>query len=277
MASDPHDPKADLLWEYVDRINAGEPIDEARIRADHPEAADALLVQLKAFTRIGAAGAEGSGEEAPLGVLGDYRLLRPVGRGGMGVVYEARQASLERRVALKVLPAGLLTDSRAIARFVREAKVAAGLQHPNVVPVFGLEVQANTPYFTMEMVDGETLAQRLARLRAGEAGAAEVDARYCFEMALAFAGAAEGLQHAHQKGVIHRDLKPSNLILDRGSDQGGSSHGRLRILDFGLARLEGQESLTLTGDFVGTPAYMSPEQARARKIGIDHRTDVYSL
>ncbi len=274
MESDPPDPKADLLWEYVDRINAGEPLDEEKIRGDHPDVADELIDQLKAFTRIeggdpDADGDTGGDGESILGVLGDYRLLRQVGRGGMGVVYEARQLSLERRVALKVLPAGLLADTRAIARFVREAKVAASLQHPNVVSVFGLEIQANTPFFAMEMVDGETLAQRLTRLRTGGGGIAKADARYSSDMALAFAGAADGLQHAHQNHVVHRDLKPSNLILDRD--------GRLRILDFGLARLEGQESITVSGDFIGTPAYMSPEQARAKQVAIDHRTDIYSL
>ena len=126
----------------------------------------------------------------------------------------------------------------------------------------------------MEFVEGETLAQILTRLKDVEPEAETVFGKkdrpgYFEKLAEAFADVADGLQHAHSKRVIHRDIKPSNLILD--------SEGRLRILDFGLALLEDQESLTLSGDVVGTPLYMSPEQARRRKIPIDHRTDIYSL
>jgi serine/threonine protein kinase len=126
----------------------------------------------------------------------------------------------------------------------------------------------------MEFVEGETLAQVLGKLKTAEPEADTPFGKmnqvgYFAAFATAFADVADGLQHAHPKGIIHRDIKPSNLILD--------GKGRLRILDFGLARLEGQESLTLSGDFVGTPNYMSPEQARRRKIPVDHRTDVYSL
>lgn len=135
-------------------------------------------------------------------------------------------------------------------------------------------VKEDTPFYAMELVEGETLARILARTVAAEAGTempfgAKDDARYFANLADAFADAAGGLEHAHSKGIVHRDIKPSNLILDRD--------GRLRILDIGLARLEGQESVTLSGDFVGTPLYVSPEQAQRRKTSIDHRTDVYSL
>lgn len=126
----------------------------------------------------------------------------------------------------------------------------------------------------MEYVEGETLAQVLARIKDTEPEAEtpfgpKDQGDYFVRLARGFADVADGLQHAHSKGVTHRDIKPSNLILD--------SDGRLRVLDFGLARLEGQESLTLSGDCVGTPLYMSPEQARQKKIPVDHRTDVYSL
>ena len=256
--------------------------------------------------------------------LGEYELRRAIGRGGMGVVYEAWQPSMQRTVALKVLPGGLLADLKAVARFEREAQIAGQLQHPNIVGVHGVGVDDNTPYFVMELVEGETLDKVLGRLKPGEGnnGAAkretvmtrlskafhhggaettalrrangenrktdptarsgveadesglgeasgEITPIYCYRLAEAFAGVAEGLQHAHQKGIVHRDLKPANLILDES--------GRLRILDFGLARLEGQESLTVTGEFLGTPLYMSPEQARAPESRVDGRTDVYSL
>ncbi len=202
---------------------------------------------------------------------------------------------------------------------MREARTAGKLHHPNVVPVYGVGIKDRTPYYAMELVEGETLAQILARLRAAEGkeeqkrilqsvsrifgkngpvkdsvdaadnsdsdsdtdtaahqrrepaafDSDEVNLVYCAKLAEAFAGVAEGLRHAHSSGVIHRDIKPSNLIVDRDH--------RIRILDFGLARLEGQESLTASGDLMGTVLYMSPEQAMARRIPIDQRTDIYSL
>jgi tetratricopeptide (TPR) repeat protein len=260
-----------LLAGYVDRLNAGERLDPAAIMDRHPELGEELLDELEIFLDL-----ETATESEPLGVLGDYKLLRRLGRGGMGVVYEAHQIALDRRVAVKVLPAGLLADSRAVSRFLREAKAAGRLQHPNIVSVFGMEVQANTPYIVLEYVDGENLAQVLARLRGGVLETAkgpfdtrEVNIIYCGKVAEAFAAVAEGLAHAHAKGVVHRDIKPSNLILDR--------EGRVRILDFGLARLDAGETLTASGDFLGTPLYMSPEQARSPRTSLDHRTDIYSL
>jgi tetratricopeptide (TPR) repeat protein/tRNA A-37 threonylcarbamoyl transferase component Bud32 len=274
-----------LLAEYVDRLNAGETLDRDAVLADHADLGEALLRELLTFEEFDlpqAAAARASTE--PLGSLGDYTLRRQLGRGGMGVVYEAWEGSMDRRVALKVLPAGIAADERAVSRFVREAQLAGRLQHPSIVSVYGMGVKDETPYYAMEYVEGETLAHVLWRIREAppefETPFGRKDGAAYFEtLARAFAEVAEGLQHAHAKKVIHRDIKPSNLILDldRGRGEGGSGQGRLRILDFGLARLEGQESLTLSGDLLGTPAYMSPEQARRRKIPIDHRTDVYSL
>jgi hypothetical protein len=192
----------------------------------------------------------------------------------MGVVYEAWQESMERQVALKVLPGGLLADLKAVARFEREAKLAGSLQHPNIVSVHGMGVDDNTPHYAMDYVAGETLARLLGQWQKINDGAPTAfgeknEQVFFWSMAGAFAAVADGLQHAHSKGVIHRDIKPSNLILDQ--------EHHLRILDFGLARLEGQESLTLSGELVGTPRYMSPEQARRQRISVDHRTDIYSL
>ncbi len=302
--------KERLLGEYIDLLNKGEALDIGQIWMEYPEIAEELIEQLQEFEAVGAV--ERQDNDEPLGTLGDYTLRRQIGRGGMGVVYEAWENSMNRSVALKVLPAAIAADRKAYARFMREAQAAGQLNHPNLVPVHAAGFKESTPYYAMELIDGETLAQILARLRAAEGkkeekksllqsisnvfvrgtseggalaeeatekgevvekktlfGSDDFDQRYYFNMAHAFAGVAEGLQHAHSKKVIHRDIKPSNLILD--------NEGRLRILDFGLARLEGQESLTVSGDFVGTPLYMSPEQARQRKIPIDHRTDVYSL
>ncbi len=297
-----------LLAEYIDRLTAGEILDREQILADHPECGTALLEQLETFFELAASPAH----QSPLGALGDYTLRRQIGRGGMGIVYDAWQDSMDRRVALKVLPPGVAADSRTFLRFMREAKTAGQLRHPNVVQVHGMGVEEKTPYFAMEYVEGETLAQVLARVRAAEGREKEkrtilesisrtlgrrsrtnlhpvVDGRepgeasqtrttltpsganlaYYYNLAEAFAGVAEGLQHAHGKGIIHRDIKPSNLIIDR--------EGHLRILDFGLAHSEGQESLTQSGDFLGTVLYMSPEQTLAKRIPIDHRSDIYSI
>ena len=261
-----------LVCEYMDRLVDGDSIDEEQILKDHPNVGPAVLLELKTFTQMG--GPSETDDSPPLGTLGDYTLRRQIGRGGMGVVYEAWQVSMDRQVALKVLPVGIAADTQACTRFMREAQTAGKLNHQNIVGVHSTGVEEGTPWYSMEYVQGETLAQVLGKLK--EAGpdtetpfGTKDEVAYFHNMAKAFADVADGLQHAHSKGVIHRDIKPSNLILD---DQ-----GRLRILDFGLARLEGQESLTLSGDVVGTPAYMSPEQARRRKIPVDRRTDIYSL
>ena len=262
----------DLFALYVDRLNAGEPVDGARIREEYPDLADELLPLLEDFIDV----AEPEAGLDRVTVFGDYTLRCQLGRGGMGVVYEAWQHSMDRLVALKVLPPGVAADDRAFQRFMQEAKTAGKLNHQNVVSVHSTGVEEGTPWYSMEYVAGETLAQILAKTKDAEAETetgtpfgAKDEVGYFAALAKAFADVADGLQHAHSKGVTPRDVKPSNLILD--------DDGRLRILDFGLARLEGQESLTRSGDFVGTPLYMSPEQARRKKIPVDHRMDVYSL
>jgi tetratricopeptide (TPR) repeat protein/predicted Ser/Thr protein kinase len=255
---------AELLGQYLDRLNDGETVDDREVQAAHPDLAPDLVRELRTFRRLGSGPAANGG--GPVGTLGDYRLLRQVGRGGMGVVYEAWQGSMDRRVALKVLPAGVAADQKTFLRFMREARIAGKIHHENVVPVYGMGVEADTPYYSMEFIDGETLAQVLARRReTGETPSPEE----CYRLAEEFAAVAEGLEHAHSLGVIHRDLKPSNIIRGR--------EGRLRILDFGLARLATEATLTRSGDVLGTPLYMSPEQAMAKRIPIDHRTDIYSL
>ena len=263
----------DLFASYVDRLNDAEELDEERILAENPIFGAEILDRLRDY--VGAASVDaGKDEDEPLGTLGDFTLRRQIGRGGMGVVYEAWQGSMDRRVALKVLPAGIAADDRAFQRFMQEARAAGKLSHSSIVAVHAMGQDAHTPYYAMDFVDGETLAQVVARLKVLEPEAETVfgpreSVIFFGKLAAAFADVADGLQHAHARKVIHRDIKPSNLIVDK--------EGRLRILDFGLARLEGQESLTASGDLVGTPQYMSPEQARRRQVPIDHRTDIYSL
>lgn len=240
--------------------------------------------------------------------LGDFEILRELGRGGMGVVYEARQQSLKRTVALKVLGSGLGLSSKAILRFRREAEAAGKLHHTNIVPVYTTGEDRGIHFYAMELIDGPSLDQVIKErcrleLRSDESMAETADrcidsqhysvsirteaasqdlasqsaatistssgSSYLDEVATMIADVAEALDHAHEHGVIHRDIKPSNLLL--GPD------GRLSINDFGLARMLEQPGMTVSGEFVGSPLYMSPEQITAGRVAIDHRTDIYSL
>lgn len=269
------DTVAELLSRYVDRLLAGEELDFAAIRAAHPEAGEELVRHLRSYAELGVS----SGAPA-VGALGDYRIIRQLGRGGMGVVYEAWQGAMERAVALKVLPSGLARDGRMLERFVREAKAAGSLSHPAIVSVFGMGIEGGTPYIAMELVAGETLEARLGRSKLEE-----IDTAACLRMAGAFADGADGLHHAHSKGVIHRDLKPSNLVVvevERSGSGVSSAGDMVKVLDFGLARIQdadvgGASLATEVGMIKGTLTYMSPEQARGNPDEIDTRSDVYSL
>ncbi len=259
---------------YVDRLLAGETLDLETIQEQHPEFGNELIEQLRTFQEM--AGADQS--EPQVTKLGDYALLGKLGSGGMGVVYEAWQDSLNRHVALKLLPK-VSSDTRAIARFIREAQASAQLNHPHIVSIFDMGVEQGTLYYTMEMVSGETLSHLLSNYGEpqNETGPQEINLRHCLDMATAFAGVAEGLQHAHARGVIHRDIKPANLIFDTSQNSNELPKGILRILDFGLAQIENQDTLTVSGALIGTVRYMSPEQSAARSVRIDHRSDIYSL
>jgi tRNA A-37 threonylcarbamoyl transferase component Bud32 len=194
-----------------------------------------------------------------LGYFGDYELLEEIARGGMGVVYKARQSSLKRIVAIKMIRSGELADEAAVRRFHTEAQAAAQLQHPNIVAIHEIGEHEGRHYFSMDFIEGKNLAQ-VASGRPVEAGPAA-------EWLKAIAGA---VQFAHQRGVLHRDLKPQNIVLDAG--------GRPRVTDFGLAKnLAGDSTLTDTGAVMGSPSYMSPEQARGRNDLVGPATDVYSL
>jgi eukaryotic-like serine/threonine-protein kinase len=191
--------------------------------------------------------------------LGRYRVIRKVGEGGMGAVYEATQSDLGRRVALKLLSYALAHDPENVERFKREARAAAGLSHPNIVTVFEIGEDAGQHYFAMEFVDGESLQDRLARERLLPVSDA---------IALVLQ-AARGLAYAWEQGMIHRGIKPANLMLTR--------EGWLKIADFGLVKVvSGAAAMTQTGAGMGTPYYMSPEQARNAKE-VDLRSDIYSL
>jgi serine/threonine protein kinase/Flp pilus assembly protein TadD len=341
---------AQLADEFIARLERGERPDVEEYQARYPQHAAVirnLLASLQ-FIRLSAADASATpaasaGQMEPEAPLGDFRIVREVGRGGMGVVYEAVQVSLGRRVALKVLPFASTLDPKQLQRFKNEAQAAAHLHHTNIVPVYATGCERGVHYYAMQFIDGQTLAavirdlRRQAGLDSGEPtaardagarapealspgpsaaapvsltrppqpgappdpqptigwspGPADVPAppgppgsrtaqgpstqrstpgpEYFRTVSRLGIQAAEALEHAHQLGVVHRDIKPANLLLD--------AHGELWVTDFGLAHCQSQAGLTMTGDLIGTLRYMSPEQALARRVPIDHRTDVYSL
>lgn len=190
--------------------------------------------------------------------FGDYELGQELGRGGMGVVYRARQVSLDREVALKLMIRGELASDADRLRFQAEAEAAARLHHPNIVPVYEVGEFHGRPYFSMKYVEGDTLAKLL------EDGPLppRLAARLIADLAAA-------IDYAHSRGVMHRDIKPSNVLLDK--------EGQPHLTDFGLAKRDNDTSLTRTGAVLGTPAFMSPEQASGGRIPIGPRSDIYSL
>ncbi|HEX3527869.1 MAG TPA: protein kinase, partial [Thermoanaerobaculia bacterium] len=188
--------------------------------------------------------------------LGPYRLVREIGSGGMGVVYEAEDTRLRRRVAIKLLPPGYGRDGAAKERFLREARVASALDDPTICTVHDVGESDGQLYIVMAYYDGETLKERLARgpLPVSEARQVAIEV-------------ARALARAHEAGIVHRDIKPANVMLTR--------RGKVKILDFGIAKMTGDATLTRAGSSTGTPAYMSPEQARGGPV--DGRTDIWSL
>jgi len=206
-----------------------------------------------------------------LGVLGGYRILKLLGSGGMGFVFEAHEIALRRRVALKVLKPELALDAENRERFLREARAAAAIESDHVVAVFHIK-DAEPPYLAMQFLEGETLQARIEQ-------SPPITLRNALEIARQTAA---GLAAAHALGLIHRDIKPANLWLERRNDTHPPDAGchpppfRVKLLDFGLARrINGETSLTSTGFIVGTPNFMAPEQANG--IEVDGRADLFSL
>lgn len=197
---------------------------------------------------------------SPPRVFADYELLDEIARGGMGIVYRARQRSLGRTVALKLIVGGQLATREFVRRFRSEAAAAAALQHPNIVAIHEVGVHDGNHFFSMDYVEGQNLAQLVGNRPLPAKQAASY-------MKLI----AEAIHYAHEQGILHRDLKPSNVLVDAATDQP-------RVMDFGLAkRLDGESSLTMTGQILGSPHFMPPEQADAQRGKVGRRSDVYGL
>lgn len=348
------------IGEVIDAVVAdyrrGHQVDVLAVAAAYPALADELRQVLPAVLALESRGSTDdvqtfTGDSLPSpgqvpasaagpagGYVGEFRLVREIGRGGMGVVYEADQISLGRRVALKLLPVAGVLDSRQLTRFKNEARAAATLCHPHIVPVHSVGCDRGVHYYAMQFIEGRSLAEVIGELRVGTglaqrinsrtapaagfdvvqqnlshpavaAGlktdsktiAPEVSGRYsatfsippvsaaaetapiaasstqksvhsrrrCVAAACLAADVADAIEHAHGLGVVHRDIKPGNLLLDH--------EGKIWVADFGLAQLEADAGLTMTGDVLGTLRYMSPEQAQGKRAVVDGRSDVYSL
>jgi len=189
-------------------------------------------------------------------IAGKYKIIEEIGRGGMGVVYKAKDMRLDRTVALKFLSSELTQDIEANQRFVQEAKAAAALNHPNITTVYEIEEHQGQTFIAVEHIHGQSLKQRL------EGGPLAIDAAKDIALQVA-----EGLKEAHDKGIVHRDIKPANIML--------TEKGKAKITDFGLAKLSDGADLTKASTIMGTVAYMSPEQAGGEEV--DHLTDIWSL
>ena len=328
----------EIVDEVLSKMARGEVVDVEQYAGEHPDVADVLrhaLPALRAVAQSSVGGTEhpttvrsqaGNGGESlsANAALGDFRIVRELGRGGMGVVSEAEQISMGRRVALKVLPFAGMVRGTALQRWHIDVRAAAALDHPNSVSVYSVGEERGVHYYAMQLIRGQSLADVIAQLavvqRGGRAltadsisqvlsnaasqvpseatGATEDipssligrptqsthpvgkasqetirytnhDRQFYRSIATLAMQAADALEHAHQNGVIHRDIKPGNLMLDANS--------QLYVTDFGLARIESDAGMTMTGDLIGTLRYMSPEQALAKRVVIDHRSDIYSL
>jgi eukaryotic-like serine/threonine-protein kinase len=280
----------EVLAAYLEAVESGKQPDQQEWLARHPDLASELIeffanqermADVAAPLKAGAAAEipltkedptlplESSATNGPppgtkVRYFGDYELLEEIARGGMGVVYKARQVSLNRIVALKMILAGQLASEADLQRFHAEAEAAANLDHPNIVPLYEVGEHGGQHYFSMKLVEGLSLAQDLedrARQKVTRASQREAGRT--------LAKVARAVHHAHQRGILHRDLKPGNILLDANREP--------YVTDFGLAkRADAVQAQTRTGAVMGTPAYMAPEQARGEK-GLSVAADVYSL
>ncbi len=276
--TDPHDQQlANLLSDLTDQVCRGESVDFDAVCLQNPDMADDLRRLWGAILVTDTAGAIANKSLSPdeyglrgdsavpwpslhlPTIVGDYELIQEIGRGGMGVVFRATQISLNRDVAIKMILRGRLASDADLQRFLAEAAATAKLEHPNIVPVYDVGDVDGRPFFSMQYVEGMTLADLLSD--------GPIQPRQAAEIVAAIARAVE---FAHQQGVLHRDLKPSNILI--------AQDGKPLITDFGLAKqVDTDDGLTRSGMLVGTPSYMSPEQASGRRGLVGPLSDVYSL
>lgn len=247
----------EILDQHMADLKAGRAVSRAELVARHPHLASQLDACLAGLEFIHENETQTPGE---FHRLGDFRIIREVGRGGMGAVYEAEQISLHRIVALKIMRFGSVSDPEAIERFQREAETVAKFHHTNIVPIFAVGVDHGVNYYAMQFIEGPSLAQVLSD---------RPQSITPHQVAQWGLQASEALSHAHLRGVVHRDVKPSNLLLD--------AENRLWLTDFGLARKLDNVTLSIAGAIIGTPRYMSPEQATATVKRVDYRSDIFSL
>ena len=299
MSSDTNDPLQSLIAEILEAENRGESVDREALLEAHPELSDSLHEFFANHDRMKSAAAidpptlppvsddllddptippQASSDKhatTPVAIspddegvpavgdqvryFGDYELVEEIARGGMGVVFKARQMNLNRTVALKMILAGQFAGEEDVQRFYTEAEAAAQLDHPGIVPIFEIGEHQGQHYFSMGYIEGESLGQKVADGPLPPREAAELVKKIC-----------EAMAYAHERGVIHRDLKPANILIDRS--------GQPKVTDFGLAKkTEADSDLTGTGQILGTPAYMPPEQAAGKSDQVGPLADVYSL
>ncbi len=293
------DPLVQAVDEFLLAVDSGDPVDVEAFVERYPAIAVPLRECLEALEFVAGVapqtrecmGGSRDGRDCliPLQAVGDFRIIREVGRGGMGIVYEAEQLSIGRKVALKVLPFAAFLDLKSLSRFKHEAQAAGSLKHPNIIGVHAVGIERGIHYYAMELVEGSNLSRVIAARRAHHPeqhpGVSHDDttplaklstkaslssAQFFRHVARLGVQAADALEHAHRHGIVHRDIKPSNLMID--------VNGHLWVMDFGLALIESDAShLTMTGDLLGTLRYMSPEQAHGDRRILDHRTDIYAL
>jgi WD40 repeat protein/serine/threonine protein kinase len=291
----------EVVAAYRRDVAAGRAVDREKLLAQYPDLAAGLESFFRDEERLGCYAAPlqprtvvlGKGPSAePSGTLqlagtvfGDYELLEEIAHGGMGVVYRARQISLNRVVALKMILAGQLASPEAVQRFRGEAEAAAHLDHPNIVPIYEVGERQGQHYFTMKLIEGGSLAQKLSQTRASAQDGPAL-ARRANETARLVSQVARAVHYAHQRGILHRDLKPANILLSPLAPAGrgvGGEGFEPHVTDFGLAkRLTDDAGLTQSGAVVGTPGYMAPEQAVGKRDPaaggmLSTAADVYSL